>query len=468
MSKYKINIPIEAFLPRYHHLINEGEEQIDIEFLWGGRDSGKSAHIARRLILDCMRQRYFRCILIKKTHESIKDAQWQTIKDVVDSWGLSHLFQFNKSPLEIICPVNGNKFIARGCDKPEKVKSISNPSHAWYEEGNQLTLEDYTTISTTLRSEHGPVKQWFSFNPECSGDYKDFWLYKNYFAEHYEKGIYSFTSTISVKLPDGTEQQKRYRSTWSNYKDNSFCRADRIATLEGLRLLDPYYYQVYALGLWGHKATKNPFAISFNPEIHTSLIPIYDPGKRLTISLDFNIDPFAFIFSHEWTDKEGDHCHVFDEAEIVNGSIPKAIEYIKEKYPRSLPFCRITGDAGGSRRSIEQRDNMSLYRQLMLGLNLQPRQVLVPKANPTHKTSRSDCNYFLSNFPDFKINKQRCPNLIFDLQYVEVDEEGQIIKSDRSKDVQRADYLDTGRYLINTFYKEWIVKDQQRVSKKSK
>src|SRR5580704_17607992 len=115
-QKIKINIDEEVFLPVFRPLLNT---KANINFLWGGRDSGKSFFIAQKLILDCLQLDYFRCILIKKTFESIKDSQWELIKNICADWNISHLFSFTVAPLEITCN-NGNKFIARGCDKTEK------------------------------------------------------------------------------------------------------------------------------------------------------------------------------------------------------------------------------------------------------------------------------------------------------------------------------------------------------------
>lgn len=455
----------EVFLPCYQHLHQPND--IDIELLWGSRDSGKSTDIAGELILKCLESDYFRCILIKKTFRSVKDAQWQTIKDTCREWGIMEMFSFTVSPLEITCKLNGNKFLTRGCDDVENLKSISNPSHAWIEEANQLEESDYITIATTLRSNTGRVKQYLSFNPECKGNYEDFWLYKNYMAEFYTKGVLSFTSSISIKLDDGTVATRKYRSTHTTYKNNPYCSSERVAMYESLKSSSPYYYQVYALGMWGHPEVKNPFLIAINPAKHFTLNPVYDSQKQLYISLDFNIDPFAFTFGHRWRDSTGLHHHTFDEATIYHGSIPKAIEYINDMYGPSLPMCKITGDASGNRRSIENRDNAGLFTQLQTGLRVRPQQIIVP-SNPTHKTSRADCNYFLMNFEDFQVNKDKCPNLCFDMQHVEVDETGHIIKEKREKDEQRADHLDCFRADINTFEKEWIEKHRVSSQKRPK
>lgn len=122
MSEITIEIPRQAFLPCYHHLI---KSDYDIEFLYGGRDSGKSRFIASVMVLACMELPYFRCVLVRKVFNTIKESQWQLIKDVVEEWGLTEFFTFRQAPLEIHCE-NGNKFICRGMDEPGKLKSISN------------------------------------------------------------------------------------------------------------------------------------------------------------------------------------------------------------------------------------------------------------------------------------------------------------------------------------------------------
>lgn len=150
----------DIFLDCYHHILEPNDN--DIEFLYGGRDSGKSNFVAQKLLFDALVDKNFRCILIKKTAESVKDSQWQTLKDIAADYSIDKHFQFRKSPLEIEVD-NGAMFIARGCDDPRKLKSIRNPSCAWIEEGDQLTDEDFTLIITTLRSNYGNIKIYFVF-----------------------------------------------------------------------------------------------------------------------------------------------------------------------------------------------------------------------------------------------------------------------------------------------------------------
>ncbi|MBX4188431.1 MAG: PBSX family phage terminase large subunit, partial [Candidatus Doudnabacteria bacterium] len=255
-----VSIPRSVFLLKYRHLV---DSTADINFLYGGRDSGKSHFIAQRLIEDCLRLPYFRCLLIKKTYNSIGESQWRTIKDIVEAWGLSSLFTFRTAPLSIEC-ANGNRFLARGCDDPQSIKSVKDPSHAWYEEGNMLTLDDFITVTTTLRTNRAKIQQWFSFNPECDVDYEEFWLYKTFFDGKPQEGIFKWT----LKLDEKETVDFTYTTTHSTYHDNPHCTAERKIFLEQLKEIDPYYYQVYTLGKWGNRTIGDPYCITFDKEKH--------------------------------------------------------------------------------------------------------------------------------------------------------------------------------------------------------
>jgi len=201
----------------------------------------------------------------------------------------------------------------------------------------------------------------------------------------------------------------------------------------------------------------NPFFFNYSADKHISELAVYDPKKQLYLGIDFNYNPFGCIFFHIWSDKDGQHCHVFDELSVANGSIEKMVEQIKIKYGNNTRTMVVTGDAMGKRGELGQRDNASLYIQLQRGLGLSTAQIRVP-GNPTHENSRTDCNTFLHHFPDFKINPTKCPNLKRDMSIVQCDAFGSIIKKDRKDISQLADHADCLRYTINTFFKEWLMK----------
>ncbi len=437
MSEVEVIIPKKAFLPAYHHLL---ESEADINFLWGGRDSGKSHFIAQKLIHDCLSLPYFRCLLIKKTDNSIKESQWQTIKDVVDQWDLNELFHFRTSPLSIEC-VNGNRFIARGCEDPQKLKSIKDPSHAWYEEGNQLDLNDFITVTTTLRSNRTKIQQWFSFNPECEGDYEDYWLYKTFFQG---KGL-TFNSEWALELPDGEKIAYRYTSTHTTYHENRYCRAERKIFLEQLAQISPYYYQVYTLGKWGRRENDSPFAYAFDREKHLGKT-IYNPNYELIASFDFNKNPICSGVYQNYNDwLYGIKCF-----KLPNSDIYQLCDVMNAAFPNALWV--VTGDATGRNTSALVQDNINYYKIIKQKLRLTDGQIKVPSINPPVKENQVLVNAVLSQM-NCKFDPVECRPLIFDFENVKILPDGSIEKADRNNPSQQADSLDHFRYLCNRFFK---------------
>lgn len=441
MNEVEVIIPKKVYLPCYHHLNNL---KADIHFLWGGRDSGKSHYIAQRLIRKCLKAKYFRCIMVKKTGNSIEASQWQTIKEIVEEWGLSELFIFKKAPLSIEC-VNGNRFLARGCDDPANLKSIKDPTDVWYEELNQLELYDFITVASTLRSNNADIEQWGSFNPEAVGDYEDFWLYKTFFA-NYTGDIYkNFTSSWTVDIPGGEQYEFTYTSTHTTYKDNTYCKPARKALLEQLSVIDPYYYKVFTLGLWGNIQVGDRYCLTFEREKHARVTTL-NRNYEVKLSFDFNVNPITCQVFQDYNN----HIYGIESIKLDSSDIYKLCDYIKSAYPNCL-FV-VTGDATGRSTTALVQDGINYYTVIKNKLNLSISQIRVPTVNPVVKENRVLVNavFTLSNI---SIDPVKCKALIFDLENVAVNDMGDIDKGSRTDKRKRADHLDGFRYYLNTFHK---------------
>lgn len=446
----------QTFIPLF-------ENQDRYLLLWGGRGSSKSNFTAKKLIYDCLNEPYLRFILIRNTYATIKDSQYQTIKDIVEEWGLQSLFTFKENPLEIKC-WNGNMIYARGCDDVAKIKSIKDPSGAWYEEANEIKEEDFLTITTSIRTAKARfLQEILSFNPECEGEPEDFWINKWFFnGKPVEK---CFTSTLEIRVGDKTLSTS-YTAHHSTYHDNQWITPEFIAFIEYLRDTNPYYYQVFCLGEWGTKPAINPFAYNFDEKFHLTRQVGIDQTKRLHISIDFNLNPFGCLFSNIYRDESGLYVNFIGELSIENGSIHKMAERIKASYGPLLQNCLMTGDAMGKRRDLGQADNASNYETLRRSLELRQNQLIIPP-NPTHETSRNDFNYLLHIAKDWRnrikvqIHPDLCPGFVNDLRNVNCNAEGEIIKGNRNDLSQRADMLDCGRYTVHSFLRDEILRHQK-------
>lgn len=236
--------------------------------------------------------------------------------------------------------------------------------------------------------------------------------------------------------------------------------------LQGLKEnMMPIDYQRFVEGDWEVIEVENQFANHFS-EHHIK--PCYHkPEQQLIISMDFNIEPFAFIYAHVWQDREGWHCHIFMEETIEKGSIHNAVENIRSKFYENLWNCIITGDYNGNKREISQNDHASNFEQVRRELGLSARQIQT-SPNPKHINSRNDLNYVLyhangkANDIDFRIDP-RCENTIRDLRFVEADGQGNIVKSNRKHEHERADHMDCVRYLINHDKMQKWIKYRQKI-----
>jgi hypothetical protein len=229
-------------------------------------------------------------------------------------------------------------------------------------------------------------------------------------------------------------------------------KAIREGYAKTLEHLDPYDKARLLHGDWtARPKAERPFAFAFDRARHVGKAQ-RRPNDTVYFSIDFNVDPFTVTASHIWDDAQGHHFHTFAE-----GALPASVKgmatWIVEKCPQ-LHLIRITGDRGGMSRAISTSGPIRLFNELRKELRISEAQFNVP-ANPPHIKSREDYNYVLSNHPD-RIIDTTCTRLITDLQTVEVDGEGKIIKSDRSKAAQQSDALDCDRYAVNTYLRPWI------------
>ncbi|MBE3141500.1 MAG: PBSX family phage terminase large subunit [Thermoplasmata archaeon] len=219
--------PEEVFNKKYRAFIEGKPETIKPLILFeGGRGSGKSRACVQALLVWGMASK-IRIALVRKVFDTIRDSSYREIQDCVADWGIEHLFTFTSSPLSIRC-VNGTEFICKGLDKVEKTKSLANVDILWIEEANEITYNDYITLSLTIRGMSESVRQKIlTFNREEGA-----WTEKLFFKE------------------DGTyKEQKDTFHLHTTFLDNKFLNDEFIRELESLKLQDIELYNKHALGM---------------------------------------------------------------------------------------------------------------------------------------------------------------------------------------------------------------------------
>ena len=449
MPVYNINIDLdEVALPVFRHLYEPND--IDIELVWGGRDSGKSRGVAQVLLIDSLREKYFRCLMIKQTHNSVKDSQWQMLKDTAEQWGIDSLFKFKSSPC-YIKGIGDKSFHARGMDQPAKIRSFTNPSHAWVEEGNQISLEGFINLITGLRSDYGRVKLIMTFNPEADGDFEEFWMWKMFFKGHTEK---NFVSTIVIPVViDGVEQkiELKYRSTHATWRDNKYITPQRIAFHENLKNENYYYYTIFTLGDWGNAGNENPWLYTFQRSKHVAKQELHPvKSETLYLSWDFNRNPQVCTVI-QWPNQK--KLKIIDVIKIPNVGTEGICDVVLQRYPGYVYI--VTGDYSGDTVSSIYKEQVTNYSMIKNKLRLNDSQIQITP-NPPLAKNRTLVNAVFSRYP-VEICPVKGKPMIYDCENVKMRADGTILKNDRNDPTQQADVLDTCRYWINKFM-AWFAK----------
>lgn len=192
--------------------------------------------------------------------------------------------------------------------------------------------------------------------------------------------------------------------------------------------------------------SNNPFAYAFDTAKHVVACE-FNQLQTVYLSFDFNVDPITCIAVQHYDGT----IKVIKEFYLRNSDIYQLCDQIAAAFPKASLV--VTGDATGANRSALTAGNYGYYDVVQTRLNLSRTQMQQPAVNPSIRDTRVLVNSLLQNYP-VQIDPS-CTWLVKDLQYVEVDDEGDIIK-DRSTDLRKADLLDCWRYYCATFHRDWL------------
>lgn len=257
----------------YYQLFSSHESFIAIK---GARGSGKSWAQAYNVIYEMLRLPYVNWLVIRQYQNTNKESTYNTLKKVINILGLSDLFKFTVSPLEITMKATGQKIYFRGMDDPLKITSISAENgylcRAWWEEAYELkSREDFQTVVESLRGQlpdGGYYQHILTFNPWSERH----WLKEEFFDEDTKRnGVLNFTTT---------------------YKNNSHLDPQFIDNMMELKERNPNRARVAVDGEWGIAE-----GLVFEDLFELENFDIGEIKGRQIMGLDFGFthDPTAFV-----------------------------------------------------------------------------------------------------------------------------------------------------------------------------
>ncbi|MBQ6373192.1 MAG: phage terminase large subunit [Clostridia bacterium] len=144
-------------------------------WLKGGRGSGKSVFVARKILLGMLQHPLASAIVYRRVAATLRQSVYEEFVKAIGALGLRPWCSFRLSPLEIRFKPTGQRILFRGADDPAKSKSITLAKgyfgYLWFEEAAEfLGIDDIRTIkASTVRgqAEQRPVTI-LSYNPPMS------------------------------------------------------------------------------------------------------------------------------------------------------------------------------------------------------------------------------------------------------------------------------------------------------------
>lgn len=457
--------------------------------LYGGSSSAKSFSVAQFFAILAF---YEGCnmLVMRKVGASIEKTIYADFKAAINGIdGLAECCRFKQNSIVFN---DGGKIDFSGLDDPEKIKGISQYKRVFLDELSEYDETDFKQIRLRLRGQEGQQIV-AAFNPISA----EHWIKKKWFDRETWQDIPMALTIGNETLPQelcavksvrmnsekmilnpNTGEYDRHapdtiviQSTYLNNfwvvgsPDGKYGYYDQqaIATFENDRINDPDYYQVYALGEWGHIRTGAEFFPSFSHGVVCGRFK-YNPELPIHISMDSNVLPYvtATFFQKEYKPDDVQQVTQIDELPIEspNNSARKAAKVIAKRLKEYGYSDKVYlhGDASGKAANTIDSENRSFFDLVIDELEREGFVVVdnIGKRNPSVATTGEFINaVWDGRVPGVSIRiDDDCTVSIDDYQAVQKDENGAIAKMKVTNPVTKQKYephahiSDTLRYVV--------------------
>ena len=463
--------------------------------LYGGSSSGKSFSVAQFFAILAF---YEGCnmLVMRKVGASIEKTIYADFKAAINGIeGLAECCRFKQNSIVFN---DGGKIDFSGLDDPEKIKGISQYKRVFLDELSEYDETDFKQIRLRLRGQEGQQIV-AAFNPIS----EEHWIKKKWFDRETWQDIPMALTIGNETLPQelcavksvrmnsdklilnpNTGEYDRHapdtiviQSTYLNNfwvvgsPDGKYGYYDQqaIATFENDRINDPDYYQVYALGEWGHLRTGAEFFPSFNRGVVCGKFK-YNPELPIHISMDSNVLPYvtATFFQKEYKHDDVQQVTQIDELPIEspNNSARKAAKVISGRL-REYGYADkvyLHGDASGKAANTIDEQNRSFFDLVIDEIEHEGFEVVdcIGNKNPSVATTGEFINaVWDGRVPGVAIRIDNdCTTSIDDYQAVQKDENGAIAKHKVTNPVTKQKYeaqghvSDTLRYIVHDLFRQ--------------
>ena len=301
--------------------------------LYGGRGSTKSSFISIEIIMGMMQDPDANAACFRKVGNTLQESVYEQLLWAIDALGVSHLWHPSLSPLRITYLPTRQRIVFRGCDDPNKSKSIKLRrgyfKYIWYEERAEFEGdEDERKINQSLMRGGDHYVVFYSWNPP--------------------KSLNSWVNQDVIEIRDDTLcNHSTYLTVPKEWLGEQFyIEANELKKRKPMAYRHEYLGE--AIGTGG-KVFDNVIL----REITAEEIAIFDKIKQ-GLDFGFAADPLAFVRTHY--NRKQHKLYIFREIYQVNLKNREAVAKIKKINPENK---LITADSEEP-RSIATFNEMGL------------------------------------------------------------------------------------------------------------
>ena len=436
------------FNPLYFHLRKYVEDnKIRRVMIYGGKSSAKTFTIAQ-LFNVISYTNNVSCIAYRKEQTTIKISLKPAFVKAIDTIYMNAAYEVQDF---MIRGIKGQIIVFKGIDSEGKIKGIEGFKYILLDELDHYSEEEFMQANLSLRGMENQ-KIFATWNPVD----ENIWIKK--YIDRLDwidlplmikgnKHSQLDKSSFVRKSTDG--KTLLIKTTYFDNKwivgANGYGSRDQnlIDEYEQLKTIDPNSYNVNVLGEWGVRDKSNKFAFAFEASKHVGSVE-YNPDYLIWLSFDFNVNPISCTAFQYYDDVlRAIKCFKLD-----NSNIYELCKLIASYFPDAM--FKVTGDASGTSRSAMVADNVNYYTIIKDELGLIWSQFNIPSVNPRIEENQVKVNAVLYAGL-FIADSENCKELIYDLTYVEIDENKKIVK-DRTAESKKSDFLDHFRYICNIIW----------------
>lgn len=408
--------------------------------LVGGYGSGKSYHIAFKIVLLLLSERR-KALVCRQVYDTIYESCYDLFCEILESMGLL-AYDYNvfkrkrdkcvamKSPMRILFP-NKSQIVFKGMDKAEKLKSINNVSIVWLEECSDIGQAAYQEILGRIRTPRISMHFILSCNPVN----KENWVYTHFFERTQPNG------KKQVIVDENKFYEKKClvkNGTYYHHSTpdgNPWLPKKYIRRLDDMQNYDPVLYMVARWGRFGATGSRvlPQFQVAQNATAFVDAVRRLGPQNQF-FGFDFGFeDSYNAVVSMS-VDSDNSILYIWDEI-YVN----QLTDDRMARHPKMLALKdRLNRyyDQGYNKYLVADDEDpkaIQYYRQMGF---------LIRACRSKFKGSRLSNTRKVKRFRKIIVSP-KCPNVIKELRYLtyKKDSQGRTVYDEFNIDPHTFSYL---------------------------